>query len=82
MGLDFFAFGKKTNPAGKITSAIVSLGTLLLLYMNIVPKYEIWLYLFLVLHILNYIYLAIVEIQEIPCPSCSKKNKRATKKKK
>ena len=76
MGFDFFAFGKKTNPAGKITSSIVSLGTLLLLYMNVLPKHEIFLYLLLVWHLFNHIYLAIVEIQERPCPNCSKKSKK------
>lgn len=73
MGFDYFNFGKKTNPASKITSSIVSLGILFLLYLNVFPEYEIWLYLFLTLHILNHIYLAIVEIQEGPCPKCSKK---------
>ena len=69
-----YFIGKNTTPASKITSAIVSIIVLAIIYFQLIPsKYIFYAYLFLAFHIINHLYAGILELKVHVCYKCGKK---------
>lgn len=76
-GFDMFKFedliGKTTTPASRITSAIVSIITLVLIYFKVIPnQLIIGAFLFLGFHLINHIYAGISDLKVHVCHKCGK----------
>src|SRR3989338_8643684 len=62
--------GPNTSPAAKITSAIISMTVLALIYFNFLSQYMNLLFGFLVFHLFNHLYSAIEENRTPYCYKC------------
>lgn len=65
--------GKNTKPASRISSALVSLIILFLIYQNVVPEqYNYILFVFLGWHLSNQLLASLTESHKYACHKCGK----------
>ena len=67
-------FGRNTTPSARITSAIVSILTLALIFFgSIKMEWLIYAYAFLGLHLFNHLYTGVDDLKIPTCPDCGMK---------
>ncbi len=64
--------GTNTTPTSRITSAIISLIILLLIYQKIFVDYEYILFLILAWHLVNQLIASLIESKKYACHKCGK----------
>lgn len=76
-------FGQRTTPSARITSAIVSILTLSLLFFGIIKEeWKIYAYGFLGFHLVNHLIAGFGDLKIYTCPYCGLKLEYETKLKK
>jgi hypothetical protein len=64
--------GRNTTPTARISSAVISLVILYLIYKNVFPQFNLILFLFLGFHLINQLISSLIENQKYACCKCGK----------
>lgn len=64
--------GKNTDPYSRISSAVISIAILFLIFSNTLQKFNIYLFLFLGFHLLNHLVSGLNDSKKYVCYKCGK----------
>lgn len=64
--------GRNTTPSARISSAVISLIILFIIYTNLFSQFNLFLFLFLGFHLINQLVSSLTENQKYACPKCGK----------